>query len=230
MSLSEGKLAVCHEQAPSEGSGPTEAINYHLRHHQADAEDWGFSDLANDLHLWGERMIFEFKLQIGTPVLMVARLRRGRLGHYRRGRNAFGLRDEIAIDQSHAEESAYCRVLITLAHELIHSWQEHHGSPPSRRSFNYHNREFRNKAESLGLIVDSRGHTHCSPGDTPFLLLLKKYDVAVVETGEPRLALAQPSRSKLTLYECACGVKARVGRSRFNAKCLDCGTLFRKKS
>lgn len=206
-----------------------EPINFALRDHQTTVKDWNFKELTTDLHNWAERIIFEFKLETGIPALMMERLRRTRLGHYRPGRNAFGLRDEVAIDQDHAQTSSYWRVLGSLLHELIHAWQEHNGTPPSAKSHNYHNKQFRKKALSLGLIVDHRGYTQYAPGDTPFLNLLRKSGLEVPEIPEPEPVLVRPSRTKLRLWECPCGVKARVGRSRFNAKCLDCGGLFQRK-
>ena len=206
-----------------------ETINIALRDHQQSIEEWKFSEVATDLHRWAERMTLEFKLEITVPpALMLEHLRR-RLGHYRRGRNAFGLRDELAIDLEHLQTDSYWQVLGTLLHELLHSWQEHNGRPPSLKSHNYHNKELRNKALSLGLIVDAQGHTQYAPGDTPFLSILQKYGVEVPEIREmPEPVRVHKGKSKLTLYECPCGVKVRVGRSKFRAMCLDCDGLFKR--
>ena len=74
----------------------SEPINKALADHQSLTEDWKFQQLVADLHRWAEIMIVEFKLEIGIPVLMIDPLRKQRLGHYRYGRNGFGLRHEIA--------------------------------------------------------------------------------------------------------------------------------------
>jgi len=206
----------------------TETINLALKEHQIAAADWDFAALTADLHLWAERIIFDFKFEIGTPALTIETLRR-KYGHYRRERNGFGLIDEIAIDEVHVQNPQYWRVIGTLCHELMHAWQQHHGTPPSPKSHNYHNKQFRDKAKSIGLIVNQTGFTQYESGDTPFFSLLKKYGVDVPQVPKPQLVQSRPSRSSLTLYECLCGVKVRVGRSKFNAKCLDCGSLFRKK-
>jgi hypothetical protein len=207
-----------------------ETINVALRDHQAGVKDWRFCNLAADLHVWAERMVLEFKLETGTPALMIEQLRPGRLGHYRHGRNAFGLRDEVAIDQDCCQANPFWQVLGVLLHELLHAWQEHNGKPPSPKSRNYHNNEFREKAATLGLLVDRRGYTQYAPGDTPFITLLKKYGLEVPEIPEPDATPIRPGQSKLALYECLCGVKVRVGRSRFNAMCLDCGSVFTKRT
>lgn len=202
-----------------------EHINAELRTHQESASDWELTKTMRDLHAWGDRFVVEFKLNIGPPALMVERLR-SHLGHYRPGRNAFGLRDEIAIHDEHLAASPYWRVLGTLLHECLHSWQEHNGTPPASTAWNYHNREFRDKAKSLGLIVDKYGHTAYAPGDTPFFLVLSKYGISQPDVPDEVHVLLPCGRSKLHLYVCPCGVKVRVGRSRFNARWLDCGGLF----
>ncbi len=201
----------------------SEAINLALRRHQASTGDWGFRALTTNLHVWVERFVFDFKLDVGVPSLSIEFLRRNRLGHYRHGRNGFGLRDEIAIDQDHVCASPFWRVLETLLHELLHAWQERHGKPSCR---NYHNKEFRDKAREFDLIVDQRGHSTCAPGDTLFRRILKQYGVDSPEVPAPLFTQLREPRSKLALWVCACGVKVRVGRSRFNATCLDCDGPF----
>ena len=208
----------------------SETINLALREHQANLHDWCFRSEVEDLHLWVERMNLEFRLEIdGVPALQIERLGRY-FGHYRRGRNGFGLRDEIAIDDEHVRSDPYWCVLGTLCHELLHCWQDRCGQRrPSKGSRNYHNREFREKAAYLGLVVDQRGNTEYSAGDTPFLNLLRKHGIESRDSSEPICRSISATASKLKLYECPCGVKVRVGRSRFHAKCLDCGGLFEKK-
>jgi hypothetical protein len=206
-----------------------EPINLALRDHQSNVDDWDFHKLTADLHVWVAQMILDFKLQTqGTPALMVERLRK-HLGHYRIGRNGFGLNDEIALDEHYVRVSPYWEVLGTLAHEILHLWQHHSGNPPGLNSHNYHNREFRRRAEELGLIVDQYGRTQYAPGDTPFMNLLRKYGVQAPAIPKPHFPLRKKCSSTLNLYECLCGVKVRVGRSRFNAKCLDCNGLFKRR-
>jgi hypothetical protein len=205
-----------------------EKINLILREHQTNAQDWCFSSIAADLHTWAERMVLYFKIQSVTiPALLVERLRRRR-GHYRSGRNGFGIIDEIAIDQSHVQSGPYWEVLGTLAHEIIHFWQEHNGQPPATNRRNYHNRQYREKALEIGLLVNQCGHTQYVQDESLFLMLLKKHGVQVPEVFEPD-SHTHGCKSSLRLYQCKCGVKVRVGRSHFNARCLDCETLFMEK-
>jgi hypothetical protein len=200
----------------------SEPINLSLREHQAGAKEWEHQQQAAALHQWAERMVLEFKLQIPVPCLMIEGLR-GRYGHFRCGRNGFGLVDEIALDESHLASDPYAETLDTLLHELLHSWQKRHGRPGRR---NYHNQQFRQKALSLGLSIDEQGCGGYIPGDTPFTNLLRRFGVEVPE--RPLAPQRAPARvgSKLKLYICSCGVRVRVGRSSFNARCLDCGGRF----
>jgi hypothetical protein len=215
-------LMLCGASSCSRGAAG-EPINLILRQHQEALGDWDVSVDIRELHRWAEEMIFEFKLEIPTPCLTVEALR-GRFGHFRHGRNGFGLRDEIAIDRSHLKNSPRWRVLGTLLHELLHSWQEHHGKPGKA---NYHNVPFREKARVLGLVINEQGRTdfNLSPV-APFIAFLGRRQVQVPPVQPVAPAVSARPGSKLKLYECPCGVKVRVGRSRFNAKCLDCGGLF----
>jgi len=202
-----------------------EAINGVLRDHQANVSDWCFSNSAKTLHIWTKMMLLDFKIESdGIPALLVEPLRK-RLGHYKSGRNGFALNDEIAIDQNCLQTFPLWQVLGILAHELIHLWQKHNGNPPAPNSRNYHNKQYCQKAREIGLLVDQAGHTKYALGNTLFRSLLKKNGVEVPAVFEP-VSQFHKSKSSLRLYECSCGVKVRIGQSRFNALCLDCGTPF----
>lgn len=205
-------------------------INVELQEHQTRLNDWIFSDKVADLHCWVERMNSEFKLQIPLPCLAIDGLRRA-YGHFRRERNGFGLRDEIAIDEEHARNSAYWLVLGALLHELLHPWQHRHRKAGETITI-------KSKALSLGLVVEHIGATEYLRGDTPFHAILRKYGVVMPEGPSDALSPHNPARmkdgrekaeEKLKLWECPCGVKVRVGRSRFNAQCLDCDGRFQLK-
>ncbi len=200
-----------------------EEINLALQNHQKTIDGWECAEAAKDLHKWQERIIFEFKLEIPLAALSIEYLRKRILGYYRPKRNGFGLQDEIAINKRYLhKDREYWRTIGTLAHEQLHSWQKHHGNAGKR---NYHNKEFQKKALSIGLIVNSRGYTQYDESDSsPFRKLLKKYGVEVPKL--PVRELPKNLTSKLKLYKCSCGVNVRIGRSRFNAKCLDCNGIF----
>jgi hypothetical protein len=60
--------------------------------------------------------------------------------------------DEIAMNPMHFAERSLERTLSTLAHEMAHQWQKHHGKEPSRC---YHDKEWANKMDSIGLVPSS---------------------------------------------------------------------------
>jgi len=211
----------------SNNSLQTEPINEQLKEHQATA-DWDKHDLVEELHKWVERFILEFKLKISSPAIKVAHLPRKCYGHYQPGRNGFGLHNEIAINETYIDSSKFRQVLGTLLHELLHAEQEQTGKPGKH---NYHNKVFREKAKSLGLIVDQWGHTQYSPKPSPFLDALDKYSVVVPDIPRPTAKITKPGNSKLKLWICECTpnpVRVRVAIKDFKAKCLECKENFRQ--
>jgi hypothetical protein len=208
-----------------------EEINIELRDHQKGIGDWNKRSLAKNLHEWAERFASEFKLKISVPALMLDRLKRTCYGRFRRGRNGFGLLNEIAINEAYISRERYWDTLVTLLHELLHAEQESVGRPGKG---NYHNKAFRTKAGTLGLIVDQWGHTLVAPSPSPFWNLLQKYGIEVPEIVEPTpVAVAKPGNSKLKLWVCSCQpepVRVRVAIVDFRAKCLKCDQLFVRKS
>lgn len=75
----------------------TQTIYSALAKHQRD-ETWGGQEMIAGLQTWADRFIVEFKLDIGSIALCIDPLPSSRYGHFRRGRNGFGLRGEIAIN------------------------------------------------------------------------------------------------------------------------------------
>ena len=192
-----------------------------LAKHQRD-ESWAGRQILAELQTWADRFIVEFKLDIHDLSLCVERLPSGRNGHFRQGHNGFGLRGEIAINTRYLPgQRPLWEVLGTLLHELLHAWQETHGTPGKR---NHHNAEFQAKARELGLNIDRRGVTGFA-ANSPFKELLKTYGVSVPDhkivasMGRPR------GNSKLKKWSCGC-TTARVAVADFRAQCLKCGNDF----
>ena len=69
-------------------------------------------------------------------------------------RNESGAIDEIALNPDAFAERSDEEILSTLGHEMCHLWQVHFGKP-SRAG--YHNREWADKMESIGLTPSSTG-------------------------------------------------------------------------
>jgi hypothetical protein len=204
----------------------TEKINQDLKQHQVGTKEWDYRNVTESLHLWSERFILEFKLQTSMPAIQIERLKQDRYGHFRYGRNGFGLRNEIAIDKDHIQQDEYWTVLGTLLHEMLHSEQQNIGKPGRR---NYHNKEYKDKARSLGLLVDERGCQQYTPAPSPFLDLLKKCGVDAPEIPVCKDLVSYREKSKLRLWICECKPKpvhVRVAVKDLQARCLRCGQLF----
>ena len=113
-----------------------------LASHQI-TEKWHGRELLVFLQEWAERFIVEFNLDVPHVALCVDNLPAHVGGHFRYGHNGFGLKGEIALNSRYLGLPPY-EVLGTLLHELLHGWQDAHGTPGKR---NYHNRQFRTKAK-----------------------------------------------------------------------------------
>lgn len=64
------------------------------------------------------------------------------------------LTDEIAMNPAYFAVVPMLEILQTLVHEMTHAWQFHFGKPGRR---GYHNKEWANKMESIGLMPSSTG-------------------------------------------------------------------------
>ena len=208
---------------------PAETINEQLKEHQIIA-DWDKQKLMQDLHAWTKRFHFEFKLKFEeVPAIMIDRIGRSTYGHFRPGRNGFGLRNEIAINETYIEEREYWQTLGTLLHELLHVEEEIAGTAGKN---NYHNKAFRKRAKSLGLIIDQWGHTQYAPAPSPFWDILNKYGVTAPDMPAPVVPATKPGNSKLKLWVCECKpkpVRVRVAIKDFQARCLKCDAKFKRQ-
>ncbi len=62
--------------------------------------------------------------------------------------------DELAINPLFFTKYPFIEILQTIVHEMCHLWQEHKGTPSQRT---YHNKEWANKMESIGLMPSNTG-------------------------------------------------------------------------
>ncbi|MEW8063271.1 MAG: SprT-like domain-containing protein [Candidatus Thiodiazotropha sp.] len=114
-------------------------------------ETYGRFQLAYDVL---NKHLFSGKL---PDCLITLQRRKRSYGYFcgnRFGREDGKVTDEIALNPSHFRERLLKEVLATLAHEMVHLWQHHHGKPGRGR---YHNREFADKMKSIGLQPTDTG-------------------------------------------------------------------------
>ena len=194
-------------------------------HQQKNATGWDMEGLIQELHRWKEILTFEFKLEIPPVAFCIKNTRSNCYGYFRPGHNEFGLTREIAINKTSLACQASWEIIGTLFHELLHAHQDAFGKPGKR---NYHNVEFRRKARTYGLVVDSRGFQEYLPeAVNRFLQLLKKHGVDVPDLLAPA-QIVGGNGSKLKLWECGC-TKVRVAVADFHAVCLNCNQEFARQ-
>ncbi len=188
------------------------------------SEDWCWREVISVLHGFAGVFIVEFKLEIPEVALAIDRLDCKRYGQFQRGHNGLGLKGGVILNSLYLDgRRPWWKTLGTLLHELLHAWQEVHGTPPNS---NYHNAEFRVKAREIGLIVDKRGVTRYA-SQSPFKELLATLGVdAEEETVETTTPLPKGS-SKLKKWSCQC-TNVRVAIADFQAQCLKCGEQFKQ--
>jgi hypothetical protein len=161
---------------------------------------------------------------LATPIISLEGDRITLLGTYHIGRNGFGAKNHITLNERHLNKPTV-EVLSTLLHEMIHQWQHEmtgkSGTPP------YHNVEFQNKAKELGIPSDAYGH-QLGMGDT-FLAVCQangiEIDKKAIEQYEMLQKPAVRGQSKLKKWTCGC-TNVRVAVPDFQAVCLKCKRKF----
>lgn len=176
----------------------------------------------NDAYAFFNRELFGDQL---PPCLITLQRHRRAYGYFSRRRFARvgadeDVTDEIALNPAHFRAGAEGDALSTLVHEMAHLWQYHFGKPGRG---NYHNQEWAEKMQGLGLIPSQTGKpggkmtgqpmTHYIAPDGLFARVCAAYlaqgravfyrDIVVPQTGG-----AEKDRSK-TKYTCpGCGLNA----------------------
>jgi predicted SprT family Zn-dependent metalloprotease len=93
------------------------------------------------------------------PCLITMQRHKGAYGYFSGERfasldDAQEVTDEIALNPATFARRTPTAILSTLAHEMAHLWQHHHGKPGRR---GYHNREWAAKMRDIGLIPSDTG-------------------------------------------------------------------------
>jgi predicted SprT family Zn-dependent metalloprotease len=105
---------------------------------------------------WFNRELFDGML---PPCLITMQRHKGSYGYFSGERfqntvNREEVTDEIALNPAHFATRTPEQVLSTLAHEMVHLWQHHFGSPPRK---SYHDKEWARKMREIGLIPTATG-------------------------------------------------------------------------
>ena len=155
-----------------------------IRKHAENAPDWEFREEAKHLYEMATNFKDRFldpilrtdRGRLPEPVISFDRMNRKTLAAYTLVRNPQGLLDEITFNTAHYEQVD--DVLVwkfgrwaqyeTLLHEQVHLWQQNFGDKPVKPGRAYHNREFVDKCESLGLHPKLGPGYHIAPADGVF--------------------------------------------------------------
>jgi hypothetical protein len=204
-------------------------------------ELWAGRDILNELNEWAVRFNVQFNLNVPQIALGVEVLRADVGAHFRLGHNAFGLKGEIILNALYVDRPQWW-LLGVLLHELLHGWQQAYGTVDLNNP-NYHNREYRDKAKALGLVVDRYGRQGYLI-ESKFFDLLRQHGVDLrsavmddegedsseqIEVHRNRLvgqsAVLRQGSSKQKKWSCGC-TNVRVAVADFQAQCLKCGRRF----
>lgn len=173
------------------------------------------------------------------PCLITLQRKKRALGFFagRRFRSVDGtiITDEIALNPATFAQRGAKKVLSTLAHEMVHQWQQHYGKP-SRTG--YHNAEWAAKMLQIGLVPSDTGRpggkrtgqrmTHyVRPGGAferaADKLIAKGFALAYVERAtkaERKVALKK--RQSKTRYQCPHCRQNAWAKPAANLVCGDC--------
>lgn len=132
--------------------------------------------------------------------------------------------DEIAMNPKYFRTRTDKETASTLVHEMVHLWQYHNGSP----SNGYHNKEWADKMESLGLIPSSTGKeggkrtgqrmSHWVKENGAFDIALKEMDFSI-EWKEKELVEVLTKKGKGKEEG-----KKEYKKNKIKYSCPDCGT------
>lgn len=151
---------------------------------------------------------------------------RRQLGHYKIGRDALGLRWRIDMNILHLGRTK-ADVIRVLLHETLHAVQHESGTPA--KIANYHNAQFREWCERLGIPTDSSGHDLGTVADGLYDQFAKRHKLDGTAKLLAPKSLPKPGGSKLKKWSCTgCDepVNVRVATPDFDATCNLCGTVF----
>ena len=217
-----------------------------IRQHAEEASDWAYREQAAFLYRWA--VVFKDRLldpvlltdrrRMPDPVISFERMNVKVLAAYTLIRNPQGLLYEITLNAAHIVDGQWSYgqwgELETLLHEQVHLWQQNFGEHPVKPGRAYHNREFVDKCESLGLHPLLGVGCHIKPADGIFELLMREHGIERPQWQEEEGAKpldwwssGKERRGSSTLSKWSCGCQnVRVGTKEFHAQCLNCGNVF----
>lgn len=183
---------------------------------------------------WLELVAAETRLASHPPVHVVFHWdRRSRLGHYRPGRNAAGIRWELSINPANVARKSEMQTGSTVLHELLHLAEDQgaSGRQPPRSRNGYHSSWFQKLAKKLGIPCNKYGAGEDMLEGSPYVLWAIRHGLS----GEPTPVeeddelVGKPPRAKRVSWICGCPVTVMVAAGgEFEATCDVCEEKFQK--
>lgn len=215
-----------------------------VRRNAENAPDWEYREQAK--YLYDRAVLFRDRLidpiaridrnVMPDPVISFDNLRnKNTLAAYRLTRNPQGMDHEIIINNQHLEEAegkmswrfGEWALNETLLHEQIHLWQQVVGEDPVKLGRVYHNKEFVEKCENVGLHPKLGEGYHTQLADGAFGIVMKELgiekpeglaelppelDIDWFKFLEKFFGKERKGQSTLTKWVCpGCDLKVRVG-------------------
>jgi len=151
-----------------------------------------YDELQRAFDFFNDRL-FDGKL---PPCLITLQREKRTLGYFSVGRfvgrKSHETVDEIAMNPSYFSVRTIRDTLSTLVHEMVHAWQAHLGNPGKRGLRGYHNKEWANFMDMIGLCPSNTGE----PGGKR---LGEQMDHYIIEGGPFDQACAELITSEFTL-------------------------------
>jgi len=213
-----------------------EHVNRSVQDNANQSTDWYLNKAAFELNWFAALFnVAFFDEKLPTIALSFDATNHKTLGHYIIDRNGLGLKENINLNLVHLNRPIF-NVLSTLIHEMYHSYQKYFGTPSTSW---LHNKEFRVYMSNIGIECNDRGQTLSFNEQGKFAQLLKMHGVTSdnlpIGAGMPgskKPFIIPPKKkkgkSKLSKWQCSCGVNVRVGRKEFDATCNLCSTKFER--
>lgn len=175
-----------------------------------------------------------FAGQLPHVILNFSRDLKTAVGYYavKRWESAEQKLDEITLNPDHLKRGPQATAA-TLVHEMVHLWQQSYGRP-SRAG--YHNKEWADKMEAVGLVPSSTGKpggrrvgqrmTHYIAEDGAFLRSFKALALTLPWQSEGRGQAAPKYEKAKVKYSCG-ECEAKVwGKPGLQLGCMACNTTF----
>ena len=165
-----------------------------IRKNAENSSDWEYAEEAR--YLYDKAVLFKDRLidplhhldreRLPDPIIAFENMRnKNTLAGFRLTRNPNGLQNEIIMNTQHYKEEEGKQVweygrwaeLECLLHEQCHEWQQVYGKDPVSLKKIYHNKEFVDKCESVGLHPKLGEGYHLQLASEPFSLVMKELGI-----------------------------------------------------